>query len=221
MNRHLACITTCRMWGGAGGCVPGVCALLVMEERDRATKKAAANLVTLGPSPNEKKEEERRKMASEARLKQEAYLAAQKVKATQDLLAQALGDDYESKGRSKTLDLVAHLKRHIAFSRATFGPHDRSGCVADHIRLELIEIDDAEGPAEKAKEWVDVVLLALDGLWRSLEATGVGLDVIPEIMCHKIERKQYLNEMREWPDWRTAPPGPIEHIRSNEGELSG
>lgn len=100
-------------------------------------------------------------------------------------------------------DLVAHIKRQRAFSRATFGPGSRAQGVVDHIRKELSEI---EADPSDLMEWVDVILLALDGAWR----TGVS----PETIAEAIEAKQTRNEGRAWPDWRSADPNKaIEHVR--------
>lgn len=57
-------------------------------------------------------------------------------------------------------DLVAHLRRQRAFSERTFGPGTRTEGVCDHIRKELIEVRDSGGALA---EWIDVVILALDG----------------------------------------------------------
>ncbi len=114
-------------------------------------------------------------------------------------------------------DLEAHLKRQIAFSRATFGPGDRRKGVIDHIRKELIEVADTKGLDDAVSEWVDVVILALDGLTRALAASGVDWRHIAPAACQKIEAKQTRNEQQTWPDWRTADADKaIEHDRSAE-----
>ena len=102
------------------------------------------------------------------------------------------------------MDLIKHLERQKKFSEATFGPGSRVAGICDHIRKELIEI--AAAP-EDLSEWVDVVLLALDGAWRA--------GYTPEEIAAAIEAKQTKNEGRRWPDWRTAAPGKaIEHVRA-------
>lgn len=105
-------------------------------------------------------------------------------------------------------DLVAHLRRQIDFSARTFGPGDRTDGVCDHIRKELIEVqDDAGAGLPVLSEWVDVIILALDGAWRS--------GATPEQIVAAIVAKQTKNEGRRWPDWRTADPGKaIEHDRT-------
>lgn len=101
-------------------------------------------------------------------------------------------------------DLIAHLHRQRAWSAETFGPGPRPEGVIDHIRMELDEITANPGDIE---EWIDVVLLALDGAWRA--------GFSPEQIAAALMAKQLKNERREWPDWRTAPVGKaIEHHRA-------
>lgn len=113
------------------------------------------------------------------------------------------------------MDLKAHLIRQMAFSHATFGPGTRTKGVVDHIRKELIEVLDANG---ESTEWVDVVILALDGLTRQLAfCNGERNDPerVAEIACNSIRGKQTRNEARQWPDWRTqSADKAIEHDRT-------
>ena len=100
-------------------------------------------------------------------------------------------------------DLVEHLKRQSEWSERTFGPGLRTNGIADHIRKELVEI--SEAPTDLT-EWVDVILLALDGAWRSGHT--------PEQIADALEAKLLINERRKWPDWRKAAPDrAIEHRR--------
>lgn len=127
-------------------------------------------------------------------------------------------------------DIIAHLTRQAAFSRATFGPGARTDGVSDHVRKELDEIENAyasyEGSnsmaahAEAATEWTDVAILGLDGLLRAVSAAHPDwtFDRVAEEAWLHILDKQGKNELRAWPDWRTAAPGKaIEHDRSREG----
>jgi hypothetical protein len=100
---------------------------------------------------------------------------------------------------------VAHLERQIEFSRRVFGPGSREGGVIDHIRKELVEIEEADAESKLA-EWVDVIILALDGAWRC------GAE--PEQIIAAVKAKQERNEGRDWPDW-TESDGTtaIEHVR--------
>lgn len=103
-----------------------------------------------------------------------------------------------------TYDLISHLYRQRAFSRSTFGPGPRTGGVIDHIRKELTEIED--DPAD-VEEWIDVILLAMDGAWRA--------GYTPEQIAEALKAKQEKNETRDWPDWRTASADrAIEHVRA-------
>lgn len=103
-------------------------------------------------------------------------------------------------------DMLAHLARQRAWSEMTFGPGARTKGVVDHIRKELLEI---EGDPTDLTEWIDVVILALDGAWR---AGGS-----PEQIIATMVAKQTKNEGRVWPDWRTADPDKaIEHDRSGD-----
>jgi hypothetical protein len=105
-------------------------------------------------------------------------------------------------------DFRAHLARQAAFSLKTFGPGARTIGVCDHIRKELIEV---ESDPLDLNEWVDVVILALDGAWR---CGGT-----PDGIINAIVAKQTKNEGRNWPDWRTADPTKaIEHDRSGEAQ---
>ena len=113
------------------------------------------------------------------------------------------------------MDMKQHLLRQMAFSRATFGTGNRTEGVSDHIRKELKEIA-SERPEDRPEEWVDVVLLALDGLWRSIETDShpnADPSQVAEAALFIIENKQGRNERRIWPDWRTAAPDKaIEHV---------
>ncbi|HWK53111.1 MAG TPA: dATP/dGTP pyrophosphohydrolase domain-containing protein [Hyphomicrobiales bacterium] len=103
----------------------------------------------------------------------------------------------------ETFDLIQHLRRQRTFSERTFGPGHRTAGIIDHIRKELLEVERA--PLDLF-EWIDLVLLALDGAWRAGYAS--------EQIAAALETKQTRNEQRAWPDWRSMPEGQaIEHER--------
>lgn len=107
-------------------------------------------------------------------------------------------------------DLVAHMHRQIEFSIRAFGPGDRVQGLVNHIRKELIEI---EADPSDLEEWIDVVLLGLDGAWRAGNS--------PEQVAKALNAKLTKNEQRTWPDWRTADrTKAIEHDRSTERQLA-
>jgi hypothetical protein len=102
---------------------------------------------------------------------------------------------------SDAIDAI-HLANQREWSERTFGPGTRLLGVLDHIRKELIEIE--ENPTD-VEEWVDVIILAFDGAWRA------GWE--PQQIIDAIKAKQAKNELRTWPDWRTASPDvAIEHV---------
>lgn len=107
-----------------------------------------------------------------------------------------------------TFDLHEHLHRQREFSERTFGHGERLAGVIDHIRKELAEVEKAAADGEPTlPEWVDVIILALDGAWRS--------GATPQEISAAIAAKQARNEARKWPDWRSADPGKaIEHDRT-------
>lgn len=98
-----------------------------------------------------------------------------------------------------------HLKRQREWSGTTFGPGARTKGVVDHIRKELGEI---EADPTDITEWIDVVILALDGAWRA--------GAWPDQIIATLVAKQTKNEARVWPDWRTADPNKaIEHVKES------
>lgn len=103
---------------------------------------------------------------------------------------------------------VEYLNRQILFSIETFGPGVRTKGVLDHMVKEMVEVRDAaEAGEDELPEWVDLIILALDGAWRC----GHG----PSEIIAAIKAKQAINETRSWPDWRTMPADQaIEHDRS-------
>lgn len=120
------------------------------------------------------------------------------------------------------IDMKAHLHRQAAFSRATFGPGPWTEGVSDHVREELEEVakvyrendghpggrPDTDVHMNAAKEWTDVAILGLDGLLRAISAAYPEwpLDRVADYAVKLICDKQAKNELRNWPDWRTADP---------------
>ena len=103
---------------------------------------------------------------------------------------------------------VAHLERQRAWSVGAFGPGRRTGGIIDHIAKELLEV--AEHPTD-LYEWVDLVILALDGAWRAGHE--------PRMIIEAIQRKQERNEARTWPDWRQLSEDvAIEHDRTEDAQ---
>lgn len=126
-----------------------------------------------------------------------------------DSAMRAAREALDQAGGVVPFDLVAHLHRQREFSERTFGPGARTAGVLDHIRKELAEVEASPGDVT---EWVDLVILALDGAWRAGHQ--------PQAIVDALVAKQERNEGRTWPDWRTADPSKaIEHDRT--GEVTG
>jgi len=106
------------------------------------------------------------------------------------------------KGIGMNLWEYIHIQKN--WSVKTFGPGDRTAGLLDHIKKELVEIEETQG--QDLEEWIDVIILALDGAWRSGNSP---LEIITAMIA-----KQKKNKARQWPDWRKATDGKaIEHIR--------
>lgn len=112
----------------------------------------------------------------------------------------------------KRFDLEGHLERQRRFSERAFGPGERVAGVLDHMGKELQEVALACAKGEPTlPEWIDLVILALDGAWRS--------GASPRQIIAAMVAKQDKNESRSWPNWRTADPDKaIEHDRSADAQ---
>ena len=99
--------------------------------------------------------------------------------------------------------LTSFIRRKREHSLRVFGPVQGTAGVLAHLRKELLEIE--QDPSDLT-EWVDAILLGIEGAWRSGHS--------PEEVALAIVAKQTRNEERKWPDWRgMTPDQPIEHVR--------
>ena len=104
-------------------------------------------------------------------------------------------------------DFIEHLQRQRDWSANTFGPGPRVAGVLDHIRKECNEV--AAKP-DDLSEWIDIVILALDGAWRS--------GATPHQIVDAIAAKQAKNEARVWPPLsEQREDKATEHVRHREG----
>lgn len=109
--------------------------------------------------------------------------------------------------QARASDLAAFCDERAQWSVETFGPGDRYAGVIAHIRKELNEIEAAPDDLE---EWIDVILLALDGAFRSAGADG--REIVAALVA-----KHEKNRARRWPDWRTLSPGEVsEHLEEGD-----
>ena len=105
---------------------------------------------------------------------------------------------------TEPFDLVTYIQDQQVWSAGTFGPGPRTEGICRHIEKELAEI---RADPKDLMEFIDVLILAIDGAWRA----GYFADEIVDALC----RKQLKNFSRTWPT-----PGPqdepIEHVRAGE-----
>lgn len=83
--------------------------------------------------------------------------------------------------------LREYITRHIEWSRRTFGEGTQSEKICNHIQKELDEI---RSTPDDLYEWIDVIILALDGAWRS--------GYSPIQIINALVHKQAENFDREW-----------------------
>lgn len=95
-----------------------------------------------------------------------------------------------------------YLRDQIEWSRATFGTDQRTVGICNHIRSELHEIE--ADPAD-VKEWIDVLILAMDGYWR---AGGNPHDLFSLLL-----EKQRVNFARQWAATPPPPDAPSYHLK--------
>ena len=104
------------------------------------------------------------------------------------------------------MNFEEYLESQLHWSRETFGPDaGRWVGVLDHIKKELKEIE--EDPSDLS-EWINLIILAIDGAWRATGAT-------PKDITECLRSKLLTNIARKWPDWKTVPSNTaIEHIKN-------
>ena len=96
------------------------------------------------------------------------------------------------------------INRQIEWSKHTFGPGPRTEGLIKHIEKELEEI--RQNPCS-LEEWIDVIILSLDGAWRCGEHTA------GEIMAALANKQRVNIHERQWPQ-NKSPNDPMEHVRN-------
>ena len=100
-------------------------------------------------------------------------------------------------------ELCEYLNKHKNWSVKTFGEGKFTLGLIKHIKKELDEI--LADPLD-TREWIDVIILALDGYWRH----GGAIELIMQDLC----KKQEINFLRKYPK-PTSEDEPTEHIYDN------
>lgn len=100
--------------------------------------------------------------------------------------------------------LAAYLRRQQLWSARTFGAGLRTLGLLAHIRKECDEV--AARPSDLS-EWIDIMILAMDGFWRH--------GGTPDGLMDALLSKQARNFNRQWP---AAGPEdqPVEHVRGDQ-----
>lgn len=132
---------------------------------------------------------------------EELHQAVEEAKVWRDSIEQ-------STAQLERFDFSSFADKKALWSEKTYGPGDRYHGVIKHIQRELVEIEQAPDDLE---EWVDVILLAMDGAWRSANASGRDL-------ANALIRKQEKNTRRKWPDWRSLKEDEVSHHISEDPE---
>lgn len=87
------------------------------------------------------------------------------------------------------------------WSKKTFGAGRRTKGIIAHMRKELEEVE--QNPDDLI-EWVDLVMLSLDGYWRHGGTFAT--------LVRDLERKQKINKRRVYP-FPQSEDVPSEHVR--------
>ena len=102
-------------------------------------------------------------------------------------------------------NLIIELEqKHIPWSVKTFGSGNRTQGILKHIHKELTEI---ESNPHDCAEWIDVVILALDGAWRHGHSASH--------VVHTLFRKMHAIRQRIYP-MPASEDDPSEHDRSKD-----
>ena len=103
------------------------------------------------------------------------------------------------------MDLAKYIDDQRDWSTTTFGDGTRTLGITAHIENELAEIRAAP---DDLYARVDVIILALDGAWRSGHS--------PVEIVEALAAKQRINFARQWPPaYSVGQDKPSEHIRDN------
>jgi hypothetical protein len=107
-------------------------------------------------------------------------------------------------GQSASPTLSTFLARQIEWSARTFGAGRRTLGILKHIEKEISE---AKAKPEDLTEWIDIIILAIDGYWRH--------GGTPETIMPDLTAKAETNYKRTYP-MPTSEDEPSEHVRDAE-----
>lgn len=111
---------------------------------------------------------------------------------------------------SKYSTLGDFVRIQMGWSPGINGPGLNTRRLLNHIRKEIEEI---EADPMDLVEWIDIIILAIDGAWRVAQAQGAS--DVPGALVAALHTKMAKNHARKWPDWRELPEdAPVEHVRA-------
>lgn len=86
------------------------------------------------------------------------------------------------------MNIALYIQKQIEWSGETFGYTERAEGICKHIEKELKEV---RANPKDVLEWVDIVILALDGAWRA--------GYTPKEVEAALKTKQAINRLRFYP----------------------
>ena len=92
------------------------------------------------------------------------------------------------------------LEKQIKWSKETFGDSKRTEGILKHI---IKECDEVRENPEDLEEWVDIMILAMDGYWRHGGS--------PKMLMNYLENKLWINQQRIYP--KVSDDEPSHHIK--------
>lgn len=110
-----------------------------------------------------------------------------------------------------------YVTQQILWGERTFGPGYRTNGVLQHIEKEIEEV---RAEPHDLEEWIDLIVLSVDGAWRSIHRDlreVLPEEAVAEMVVACLWAKLMKNKARTWPDWRErSEDEAIEHDRSQE-----
>lgn len=100
-----------------------------------------------------------------------------------------------------SMDLERYLQEQKDWSEIVFGKGQRTEGILEHIRLESVEV---RNEPDDVYEWVDIIILGLDGAWRAGHT--------PKEVCCALLKKQSKNFRRKWHVPESGDK-PVTHIK--------
>lgn len=102
------------------------------------------------------------------------------------------------------------IKMQIAWSEKTFGHGRRTEGICKHIEKELQEI---RSNPDDLIEWIDVIILALDGAWRCVRFPGGAHRDPVAYIANALQSKMAENWFNRTYPMPTSEDEPSEHVR--------